>query len=184
MAVTDNSAGCPSLDGRPAAAVAELPCDVDDLRHYKPLREPATLYRGFRRRLVAESPAVEQPVVSSVAAQAEAWQEQLRRSLANGGRPPAVEKRLVCRNGHTLLWLLRSPWGHVPVARTADGRFTLRGSGRPDGSPMTLDQWPAGEHLPLASCACHDDVTVSVHQAKSWFERVGGSRRDKFVHSP
>jgi hypothetical protein len=173
-----------TVDGMPVTEAAELPPEAFDLTDYTPLRAPVTLYRAFRRVSGDGSPMpAEQAAPSSLAAQAESWTEELRRALANAGRPPAVEKRLVCRKGHSLLWLLRSPWGHVPVARTADGHFTLRGSGRLDGSPMTLNQWPAGEHLPPASCACHDEVVISVHQAKSWFNRVGGaSPRDKFVH--
>jgi hypothetical protein len=172
------------VEGMPMSDACELAPEAHDLTDdYKPLREPVTLYRGFRRLMSPDPPSSEQAVLSSV--QADTWSEQLRLSLANARRPPLVEKRLVCRRGHTLVWLAGSPWGHVPVAKTADGRFTLRGSGRLDGSPMTLDQWPAGEHLPPASCACHDAVVVSVHQAKSWFERVGGaSPRDKFVYSP
>ncbi len=108
--------------------------------------------------------------------------EALRRQMGSRSRrPEQVEKRLVCSRGHTLMWLVRTQWGLVPVAsRVGPGRCDFRTSGGMQSSPMTLEQWPAGEHLPFAACACHDRVEISVHEARTWLE----SPRDKHVYSP
>lgn len=104
--------------------------------------------------------------------------ERLRRELANRGRPSSFVKALRCGVGHALIWLVRTDRGLAPVA-SGIGRhdFTLRSI---DGELMTLDQWPAGEHLPPASCACHDEVVISLYEAKRWV----GAPQDKFVYSP
>ncbi len=107
--------------------------------------------------------------------------EALRRQMGGSGSPEQVEKRLVCSKGHTLMWLVRTQWGRVPVAnRIGRGHCEFRPSGGMQSPPMTLEQWPAGEHLPFAACACHDQVEISVHEARSWLE----SPRDKYVYSP
>lgn len=106
--------------------------------------------------------------------------EALRLRMGHAGSPERVEKRLVCSKGHTLMWLVRTQWGLVPVAnRMGRGLCEFRPS---DGlqAPMTVEQWPAGEHLPFAACRCHDQVEVSVHEARSWSE----SPHDKHVYSP
>jgi len=78
--------------------------------------------------------------------------EELRRDLANDGKPKRHEKVLRCRKGHALVWLIRTKRGIAPVASGADSAdFGMRMLG---GELMTLDQWPAGEHLlagPLGS---------------------------------
>ncbi len=68
--------------------------------------------------------------------------------------------------------------GVVPVAkRRGRGQFGTR---LLDGALMTLDQWPAGELLPSASCACHEEVLVSLYEARGWVE----SGRDKVTYKP
>jgi len=108
--------------------------------------------------------------------------EALRRQMGSTSRrPEQVENRLVCSRGHTLMWLVRTQWGLVPVVnRIGPGRCEFRTSGGMQSPPMTLEQWPAGEHLPFAACACHGQVEISVHDARSWLE----SPRDKHVYSP
>lgn len=104
--------------------------------------------------------------------------EKLRRDLANHGSPDRSEKALRCRQGHPLIWLIRTQGGIAPIAnRAGKGSFGMRMA---NGGLMTLDQWPAGELLPTASCACHDEVQVSLHQARTWLEVP----RDKFVYEP
>ena len=68
--------------------------------------------------------------------------------------------------------------GIVLVASKAgQGEFGTRGI---DGELMTLDEWPAGELLPTASCPCHQEVQTSLHEARRWLEVP----RDKFVFAP
>ena len=87
--------------------------------------------------------------------------------------------RLLCPKLHLLMWLLRTDWGVVPVSRRL-GRGTLTWRTQPGAQmlPMVLELWPAGEHLPLAGCACHETVKQSVHDARSWLE----SRRDTTIY--
>ncbi len=93
--------------------------------------------------------------------------EALRRQLANKERPKRFQVSLRCAQGHPLLWLVGTEQGLVPVAKGAERRsFRLRC--RDDGSPMTLDEWPAGELLPAASCPCHPILEASLFQARSW----------------
>ncbi len=104
--------------------------------------------------------------------------EALRRELANKGRPERFEVSLRCAQGHPLLWLIRTEQGLVPVAKRAERHsFGLRCRG--DGSLMTLNEWAAGELLPIASCPCHPEVAVSLFQARSWVE--SGQRKHVFV---
>ncbi|MGI8722600.1 MAG: hypothetical protein ACR2JG_10260 [Geodermatophilaceae bacterium] len=104
--------------------------------------------------------------------------EQLRRDLANKGRPEKFLKVLRCDKGHPLVWLIRTERGIVPVAsRVGKDKFGMRSI---DGELMTLDEWPAGELLPTASCPCHQKVRISLHEARSWFDAA----RDKFVFNP
>lgn len=164
---------------RDTRAAADL---FEDVVRFEPITGPVLRWRLAGRRL--RSSATHDGHAPScgfrATPEAEGWQEGLRRHLDNhDGRPPGIEKRLVCRKGHALLWLVRSPWGVTPIARTATGARS-RTSARDDGAPMSLAEWPAGEHLPIAACRCHRHVEVSVHQARKWLE----SRRDKFVYEP
>lgn len=108
-----------------------------------------------------------QPGISAV--------EKLRCDLANKGRPKDFLKVLRCRRGHPLVWLIRTERGIAPVAsRVGKDKFGMRSI---DGELMTLDEWPAGELLPTASCPCHQEVRISLYQARSWLE----VRRDRFT---
>ena len=101
--------------------------------------------------------------------------EKLRHDLANKSRPETFLKVLRCDEGHPLVWLIRTERGIVPVAsRVGKDSFGTRGI---DGELMTLDEWPAGELLPTASCPCHQEVQTSLHEARRWLEVP----RDKFV---
>lgn len=111
-----------------------------------------------------------QPEISAV--------EKLRCDLANKGRPEKSLKVLRCGKGHPLVWLIRTERGIAPVAsRVGKDSFGMRSI---DGELMTLNEWPAGELLPTASCPCHQEVQTSLHQARRWLEVP----RDKFVFAP
>ncbi len=101
--------------------------------------------------------------------------ETLRRRADKFGKPSGASKTLVCARGHAVLWLVASPRGLVPVAKRPDGGLRVRAG---DGEPMTLEQWPVGEHLPMAGCKCHGAVEVSVYQARTWVT----ARSHKFTH--
>lgn len=104
--------------------------------------------------------------------------EKLRRDLANKGRPEKVLKVLRCCKAHPLVWLIRTERGIAPVAsRVGKDSFGMRGI---DGELMTLDEWPPGELMPTASCPCHQEVQVSLHEARRWLEVPP----DKFVYTP
>lgn len=120
----------------------------------------------------ARAPAVPDPAALK-------FYDGLRKAEFNGQPFGGTRHRLLCRKTHTLMWLLRTDWGVVPVSRR-QGRGTLTWRSQPGAQtlPMTLDLWPAGEHLPLAGCACHETVEVSVHDARSWLE----SRRDTTIY--
>lgn len=104
--------------------------------------------------------------------------EQLRRDLAARGKPRRWAKGLRCQKGHPLFWLVPTEQGLAPVAKDARrGTFSFRGH---DGRLMTLADWPAGESLPLASCACFVAVPISVYQARSWLD----APRDTVTYAP
>ena len=153
-----------------------------DVIQLAPVPIPAVGSRLVGRRFPGEAGRSRLPPLPAYrpTAEAAAWQDRMRRAESNKGRPLDIKKRLLCRRGHVLLWLVTSPWGVTPIARTATGRFTLRVSGLHDGAPMSLREWPAGEHLPIASCSCHEEVEVSVHEGRSWLE----SAQDKVVYRP
>lgn len=112
-----------------------------------------------------------QPEISAV--------EKLRCDLANECRPERFEKVLRCRKGHPLIWLIRTERGIAPVAkRVGQGSYGIRGG--VGGELMTLDEWPPGELLPTASCSCHEEVQVSLYEARRWLEVP----RDKVVYNP
>jgi len=93
--------------------------------------------------------------------------ETLRRDIANEDGPSSFKKRLVCRKGHTLMWLVQTEHGFVPVARGRGGPVT-RTADAVASRLMTLEDWPAGELLPAASCACHEVVETSLYEARRW----------------
>lgn len=154
---------------------------LPDVVRFEPITGLVLACQRGRRSRPADSVRPAAGVAPHTLTQVRQWWEGQRRHLANHGRPRGTEKRLVCRrSGHALLWLVDSPWGLVPVARTAQGGFRWRASEAPDGRPLTLEMWPAGEFLPIGSCRCHDHVEISVHEARRWRE----VSRDKFVYSP
>jgi len=83
--------------------------------------------------------------------------ESLRKAEFNDQPLGLAMHRLLCRRRHILMWLLRTDWGVVPVSRRL-GRGTLTWRSREGAQmlPMTLELWPAREHLPLAGCRSRD----------------------------
>lgn len=147
--------------------------------HFEPITGTVLRWRLVGRRLLGSGSPPAAP--KDVDPQGATFFERVRKEIAKHGSPPNVKKRLVCRKGHTLIWLVESPWGCVPVAKGATARgISVRSSDGLQSPPMALDKWPAGEHLPLASCPCYQAVEVSVHEARSWLEVP----RDKFVFEP
>ena len=145
-----------------------------------PVPDPGVRWRLAGRRLPEDVMRRGHPPIADyhMAADVEAWHKNVLRTEANDGRPPGIQKRLVCdQQGHLLVCLVRSPWGLVPIARATAGAFESRATD--DGTPMALSQWPTGEHLPIASCACYKEVEVSIHEARSWVE----SLQDKAVYA-
>ena len=147
--------------------------------HFEPITGTVLRWRLAGRRLPGSAAPAASP--KDVDPQGATFFERVRKEIAKHGSPPNVKKRLVCRKGHTLIWLVESPWGCVPVAKGATARgISVRSSDGLQSPPVTLDKWLAGEHLPLASCRCYQAVEVSVHEARSWLEVP----RDKFVFEP
>ncbi len=105
----------------PVTEAAELPPAAYDLSDYKPVHEPVSLYRRFGRGAAAP-PVAGDEVRPTPDEEDFTFAEGLRRQLANHGHPPDVVLQVRCagRDRHPLLWLVKSPWGLVPITRTSD----------------------------------------------------------------
>lgn len=113
-----------------------------------------------RRQSDPTAPAQRSPSAGFLpTAEAEVWQERLRRELGSKRRRPLdIEKRYVCRNGHVLLWLVRSPWGVTPIAKTTTG-FRSRGSSRDDGAPC---RWRSGQR----ASTCPSPAALAIQRSR------------------
>ncbi len=113
----DGSSKSLMVEGMPVTASGPLPSAAYDLTNYQPLREPVTLYRGFRRSGQRTGPA------RAEAAAEPGWvpfPEALRRELAKTRSPARAVLQVRCERRHPLLWLVPSRWGLVPVTRTSE----------------------------------------------------------------
>ncbi len=101
------------VDGMVVTAAAELPADVYDPSDYRPIHEPITVYRRFGRKKPA-------PAAEADAQQDVSWAETVRRQLATDRHPAGIVRDYRCERRHRLLWLVRSPWGLVPITHTSE----------------------------------------------------------------
>ena len=107
-----------TVDGMPVTEASVIPAGAFDLTDYKPVRQPVTQYRRFGRgRPPSSAAGNRESGVADVP-----WAEALRRELKNKGRPASAVLDVRCdgRDRHRLLWLVKSPWGLVPITHTAD----------------------------------------------------------------
>ncbi len=94
-------------------------------------------------------------------------QEQLRRDLANHGRPASAsvvfQARCRRRKSHPLLWVTSVGGSLVPVARRyrKGERHVFSFSAGEDGQPVPLSEWPPDPPVPQGQCRCGVETNYS-----------------------
>ena len=106
--------------------------------------------------------------------------EQLRRDMANDGRPRRYVVQVRCSRGHPLVWVVPMGESLVPVGarprESGKGRSPLLyAEAGPDGfRPYGLRNWPPGVDVPPGSCRCG---VVKWYSAEELLRLARGTRR-------